>query len=67
MKAGAVLSAKNKSNLVQAQNLIQSVLDGASPTDPAMDNNSDDNSKDYEFDLTTKKYLISLLHNNTEV
>jgi len=50
LKAGAVLNAKNKSNLKQAQELIQSVLDSASTEEE--DSLEIDDEKDIEDDNT---------------
>ena len=57
LKAGAVLNAKNKSNLKKAQDLIQSVLDSAGITeeDPekVVDDNKDDKGDDDVIDIVT--------------
>jgi len=57
IKAGAVLNAKNKSNLKNAQNLIQSVLDSAGTTEgnslAVDDNNKNDKGDDDGIDIVT--------------
>ena len=57
IKAGAVLNAKNKSNLKNAQALIQSVLDSAGTTEEDSlvvdDNNKNDKGDDDGIDIVT--------------
>ena len=57
LKAGAVLNAKNKSNLKKAQDLIQSVLDSAGTTeeDPekVVDDKKNDKGDDGVVDIVT--------------
>lgn len=56
IKAGAVLNAKNKSNLKNAQNLIQSVLDSAGTTEEdsvVVDDNKNDKGDDDGIDIVT--------------
>jgi len=58
LKAGAVLNAKNKSNLKNAQNLIQSVLDSAGTTEEDTgkvvdDDNKNDKGDDNVIDIVT--------------
>jgi len=50
LKAGAVLNAKNKSNLKNAQNLIQSVLDSAGTTEEDTGKVVDDDNKNNKGD-----------------
>jgi len=49
LKAGAVLNAKNKQNLKQAQQLIQAVLDSAESTREDSQENDKDNEKEIEI------------------
>jgi len=49
LKAGAVLNAKNKQNLKQAQQLIQEVLDSAESTREDSRENDEDNEKEIEI------------------
>ena len=57
LKAGAVLNAKNKSNLKKAQDLIQSVLDSAGTTEENSvvvdDDNKNDKGDDGVVDIVT--------------
>ena len=56
IKAGAVLNAKNKSNLKNAQALIQSVLDSAGTTEEdslVIDDNKNDKGEDDGIDIVT--------------
>ena len=56
IKAGAVLNAKNKSNLKNAQALIQSVLDSAGTTEEdslVVDDNKNDKGEDDGIDIVT--------------
>jgi len=57
LKAGAVLNAKNKSNLKQAQDLIQSVLDSAGTTEEdsgkVVDDDKNNKGDDNVIDIVT--------------
>ena len=56
LKSGAVLNAKNKSNLKKAQELIQSVLDSAETTEEdlqVIDDNKNDKKDDNVIDIVT--------------
>jgi len=57
LKAGAVLNAKNKSNLKNAQNLIQSVLDSAGTTEEdtgkVVDDDKNNKGDDNVIDIVT--------------